>query len=91
MTTTIVQAFLSGALCVAFAAIGMFFFRFWKTAHDRFFAIFAAAFWVLALERVILLVVGPEHEMRPFVYVVRLVAFLIIIAAIIDKNRTSDG
>jgi hypothetical protein len=34
--------------------------------------------------------VAPEAESRPYVYGLRLLAFLLVIAAIIDKNRGSS-
>jgi hypothetical protein len=89
MTKVTITQFLSGALVLAYWAIGMFFMRFWKKTLDHFFAVFAWAFWVLAIERVILLIVNPENEFRPYVYLVRLIAFLLIIGAIIVKNRAS--
>jgi uncharacterized membrane protein len=88
MKSTIGQ-FLSGALMLAFSAIGLFFRRFWKKTHDRLFAVFAWAFWVLAIERVALLLLSPDNEFQPYIYTIRLVAFLLIIGAIIDKNRAA--
>ncbi|MCI0745937.1 MAG: DUF5985 family protein [Verrucomicrobia subdivision 3 bacterium] len=87
----VINEFLSGALMLAYLAIGLFFLRFWRKTHDQFFAVFAAAFWVLALERIILLVQHPGNEFRPYIYLVRLIAFLLIIGAIIVKNRSSGA
>jgi uncharacterized membrane protein YoaK (UPF0700 family) len=81
------QTFLSGSISMACLVIGLFFLRFWRRTGDRFFAVFAAAFWLLMLERIILLALGSVHELAPYVYVVRLLAFILIIAAIVDKNR----
>lgn len=72
---------------VGYLAIGYFFLRFWQKTRDRFFVIFAAAFWILTVERLILVATRPEDELRPYVYFVRLAAFVLIIWAIIDKNR----
>ena len=38
----------SGAMVMAYLAAGLFFLRFWRQTHDRLFAMFAAAFWILA-------------------------------------------
>lgn len=82
--------FLSGGTTVAALAIGLFFLRYWRRTGDRFFAIFALAFWVFAANRVVLLMLGDEQEAaRTVVYLFRLAAFLLIIAAIVDKNRSS--
>jgi hypothetical protein len=43
---------------------------------------------MMAIHRVILGLMSDEHEHRDGVYVIRLVAFLLIIPAIVDKNRT---
>ncbi len=79
--------FLNGAIALGFLVSGLFFFRFWSRTKDRLFVIFGLAFWVMTFERVLLLVVSPANEFRPYVYLVRLFAFLLIIIAIIDKNR----
>jgi hypothetical protein len=81
------QSFLSGAVCLACLTIGLFFLRFWRRTGDRFFIAFAAAFWLLTLERILLGALGPVHEFTPYVYIVRLLAFALIILAILDKNR----
>src|SRR5688572_15328048 len=45
---TLLTQFLSGAVALAFWAIGLFFMRFAAKTNDRFFTVFAWAFWVLA-------------------------------------------
>jgi hypothetical protein len=91
MNRQIITQFMAGALVLAYWAIGYFFLRFWKKTRDRLFRAFAWAFWVLAIERVILLFfIGPDHEFQPYVYLVRLTAFLLIIWAIIEKNRSAN-
>lgn len=80
--------FLSGATAMACLGVGLYFVRFWRQTGDRFFAIFALAFWVFAANRVALLLVDDESEsVRTGIYVIRLLAFVLIIAAILDKNR----
>ncbi len=79
--------FLSGAIMMGFAVASMFFVRFWVKTQDRLFGVFAAAFGMLAIERVFLLMIAAEDETRTYVYLIRLVAFSCIIAAVIDKNR----
>lgn len=82
-----VQLVLSGAIAMACLTIAFFFVHFWQRTRDRLFLAFAAAFLMLMLERLILLTLGPTHEFTPFVYLVRFSAFVLIIAAVIDKNR----
>jgi Ca2+/Na+ antiporter len=79
--------FLHGAIGMAALTIALFFLRFWRQTHDRFFLGFSAAFLLLMLERVMFVLVDATHEFRPLVYVVRLLAFVLIIAAVVDKNR----
>jgi hypothetical protein len=43
---------------------------------------------MLALSWTILGLVSPTEETRPYVYSLRLIAFLFIILAMVDKNRT---
>jgi len=63
-----------------------FFFRFWRESRDRLFALFALAFMLLAANRVLLVMLQEDREASLAPYVVRLLAFIIIVAAIIDKN-----
>jgi hypothetical protein len=67
---------------------GLFFLRFWRASRDRLFLLFAMAFWLLALSWALLGLISPTEETRPYIYAIRLVAFLLLIAAILDKNRT---
>ena len=85
--TPVINHTLSGAILLGFWVAGLFFFRFWKITRDRLFSIFALAFWVMGLERLILTIMTPENEFRPYIYLFRLLAFTLLAAAIIDKNR----
>ena len=82
-----VNLFLWGASASAGWTAGLFFLRFWRDTRDRFFALFAAAFWALAVNWTGLALTDPPDEARTAFYLVRLVAFVLIIAAIVDKNR----
>lgn len=64
-----------------------FFARYHRTTGDRFFALFALAFLAFAVNRFVLALLDEESEARTAVYAVRLLAFLLILAAILDKNR----
>jgi hypothetical protein len=81
------NAFLSGATVLASMGIALFFVRFWRSSGDRLFAIFALAFTVFAANRLILVLLDDDNENTTYVYLVRLVAFVLIILAILDKNR----
>ena len=84
------QEFLWGASAMGAGAAGLFFFRFWRETGDRLFALFGSAFCALALSWVILAAVQPTDETRHYVYVIRLIAFLLIILAVLDKNRSAS-
>ena len=79
--------FFHGAIALGCWAIGLFFIRFWSKVHDRLFLILAASFWLLGAERVLLASVAVDQEGRPLIYILRLIAFLLIIFAVLDKNR----
>jgi hypothetical protein len=82
-----VKVFLSGAISMACLTIALFFLRFWRQTGDRLFVIFAAAFGLLMVERLMLATVSTSHELAPYIYVMRLFAFLLIMGAVVDKNR----
>lgn len=77
--------FLYGAISIAFFVAGLFFFRFWRDTFDRLFLLFALSFWMQACIRVALTIVG-EPEERVYLYGLRLIAYGLILAAIIMKN-----
>lgn len=84
----ILSSFLSGMAMLGSWVAGIYFFRFWLKSRDRLFLMFGASFWLMALERLALAFTPvPWREEYSFVYIIRLVAFLIIIVAIVDKNR----
>lgn len=87
MNAPAIHAFLSGAIFLGFLVIGWFFLSFWRRTGDRLFAMFGGAFFLLSIERLVLVLVSPEYEFRPYLFTLRLLAFLIIIAAIVDRNR----
>ena len=75
--------FFSGVLVTGYAVAGLFFLRFWRQSRDRLFGYFASAFFLLAIQRVLIATSEPTTA----VYGVRLLAFVLILWAIIDKNR----
>lgn len=85
--TPLLLPFLQGFCAASAFAVGLLFYRFWRDTSDRLFAFFGTAFLLLAFSWVLLVIVPAGHEGRPYIYLVRLIAFLLIIAAIIEKNR----
>ena len=79
--------FLSGLVVALCAVAALAFLRFWRQSRDRLFGFFAGSFALLGMNYVLLTFNAKESEIRPYLYAVRLVAFLLIIFAILDKNR----
>jgi hypothetical protein len=82
---------LQGICALASGAIGLIFFRFWRNSRDRLFAYFAVGFALMAASWLLLGLTSPSADNRPYIYGIRLVAFLLITLAIVDKNRASKG
>jgi membrane-associated PAP2 superfamily phosphatase len=79
--------FISGAICMGYLVIALFFARFWRTTRDRLFLLFSLAFALLLMERVVKESHHLASEWVPAVYLIRLTAFGLILYAVIDKNR----
>jgi uncharacterized membrane protein HdeD (DUF308 family) len=80
---------LLGAIAVTSLVAGLFFLRFWRESRDRFFLLFALSFFVEGGNRIVQALSPKPQEGSPAIYLVRLVSFLLIIGAIIDKNRSA--
>ena len=83
-----IEPLVAGAIAMGYLVCGLFFLRFWRDARDRLFLLFALAFFLLAVQRVVLALMAASPEATVPVYGLRLLAFLVIIAAIVDKNRS---
>jgi len=83
------KEFLLGAILMGDVIAGLFFVRYWKVTGDRLFLFFAWSFVFGALSRVMLAGHVVTSEAEPFLYVLRLLSYLIILAGIADKNRSS--
>ena len=79
--------FLAGAVTFGFFACALFFLRFWQRTRDFLFQSFAIAFLLLGIVQAILALGNIPVEERSWVYAIRLAAFLLILFAIIRKNR----
>ncbi|HEX8669195.1 MAG TPA: DUF5985 family protein [Allosphingosinicella sp.] len=83
--------FLSGAVTFGFVVAGLFFLRFWRRTRDPLFLAFALAFWLLGIGQALLALGSVPVEERSWIFLFRLAAFALIIAAIVRKNRRSGG
>jgi hypothetical protein len=83
--------FLSGAVALGFAACALFFLRFWKRTREELFLAFSVAFLLLGAGQTILALANIPTEERGSIYLLRLLAFLLILVAIYRKNREADS
>ena len=80
-------SFMHGMIAMACFVVGLVFLKYWRLSRDRFFIWFAAAFWAFMIGWVLKLV-GPDYqEHTHYLYLPRLVGFLMISMAILLKNR----
>lgn len=83
--------FLSGAITMGYLVAGGFFMRFWRKTADRLFLAFALAFGLLALNQALAQWLGAADERVSYTYLLRVLAFLLILVAIVDKNLRERG
>jgi hypothetical protein len=81
------KSFMSGMIVAGYLVVSLYFFKFWRKVSDVFFLYFALAFLILAGQRTALAFAPGENEHDAAIYLLRLAAFLVILFAIIDKNR----
>jgi hypothetical protein len=78
--------FLSGAITLGFVVAAGFFLRFWRQTADRLFLAFAVAFVLFALNQGLASWLTVIIEPASVIYVLRVLGFIIILGAIVDKN-----
>ena len=81
--------FLAGAIAMGFAAAALFFLKFWRDSGQGLFLAFAGSFALLALAQILLTLMPVPLEERAWVYLLRLLAFSLIIAAVWRHNRAT--
>lgn len=80
--------FIEGMLTAGYLVAALFFLRFWRESGDRLFGYFAASFSLLAVQRAVLALVRGEDDHTAWMYLIRLLAYALILVAIYGKNRT---
>lgn len=81
------NAMLSGGIATLSIIAGVFFLRYWRSSRDRFFLYFAASFLIEGVNRFVLYLTVGLQEDAPAYYIVRLIAYGLIVFAIVSKNR----
>ena len=79
--------FIHGAVAMGCVVAAAFFLRFWQQSQDRLFLRFSWAFLVLGVSYGLLGTGIVATDWRVSVFVLRLVAFCVILYAIFEKNR----
>lgn len=85
------NGFLLGIVATSSAVAGLCFLRFWRETRDSLFLSFALAFLIEAANRTVVIFLPHPSEGSPWIYIVRLIAFLLIFAAILKKNYSRRG
>lgn len=82
---------LAGGIATASLIAGLFFLRFFLQTRDRFFLWFALSFGIEGLNRFALYALAGLDDQSPIYYVIRLVAYGLILWAILEKNLKPRG
>ena len=78
--------FLGGALTMGYVVLGVFFLKFWRRTRDPLFKMFAYAFWLMAVNGFAVTASNGYELDVVWSYLLRLLAFVLIIIAIVRKN-----
>ena len=79
--------FINGALTAIWVIALLFFVRYWLLAREELFLWFAAAFATFAAHSVVRAFDPGESEHAYFIYLLRLMGFVMIVVGILRKNR----
>lgn len=81
--------FLEGAVTMCYIIAAVHFLRFWHKTSDRLFLSFASAFVLFALNQFIVSSLWAADERNSYAYILRILGFLLILFAILEKNLFS--
>jgi hypothetical protein len=80
------REFLWGTLAAMSAVASLLFARYGHVTRDRLFFYFSAAFLAMTFNWIGLALIEPNTEHRYLAYFLRLIAFVLILIGIADKN-----
>lgn len=83
---TLHVGFLGGLIAMGLLVAAAFFLRFWRRTRDGLFLAFSASFALMALNQTLVILLQVPREEQSMFYLLRLAAFLLIIAAVLRKN-----
>jgi hypothetical protein len=79
----------TGAIIMGYTIASLFFFKFWRRTGDKLFLAFGLAFLLFAATPLLTVALAvPREEQSPF-YLLRALAFLVIIVAVVVKSRSA--
>lgn len=81
--------FLAGAVTLGYVVAAGFFLRYWRKTADRLFLAFALAFIMFALNQLLGTALAVVTEPNSLIYILRVLGFILILGAIVDKNTQS--
>jgi hypothetical protein len=87
MSLTSLATFLDGGRVVFCLIIALGFLRLGRTTHDRLYHAFAIAFVLMSVSSIFVGLRVAAADWSYIAFLPRLLAFLVIIWAIVDKNR----
>jgi hypothetical protein len=82
----IIEGFLLGVIVTASLIAALYFLKFWRQTRDKLFLTFGAAFLIEGINRLGFLFIAMPNEASASTYLVRLFAFLLILAGIVYKR-----
>ena len=82
-----IYALMSGMVAALSLVVAMAFMRSYRRTHDHFFMYFAAAFLIFGLTQLMLGIFNVPELNLPLSYVPRLLTSVLILTAILGKNR----
>jgi hypothetical protein len=83
-----IEGFLLGVIVTCSLVAAGFFARFWRATRDLLFLGFAVSFFLEGVNRMAFLFLETPNAGDEVIYIVRLLSYLLILAAIANKNRT---
>lgn len=83
--------FFAGMIAMGYLVAAAFFLRFWVRTRDALFIAFSVAFLLLAISSALTVFLSSPFEERSWLYLIRLAAFVLLIAAILGKNLRRGG
>ena len=85
------KLFVGGGLCCGFAVAAAFFLRFWTRTRDQLFAAFAIGFCLMAANQAVEGFARTARGEDYRAYLLRFAAYVLIIIAVLRKNRERPG